>query len=132
VQVALHELLGHGSGKLFKTEASGETNFPADLKNPLDQQPIKSTYGPGQTYDSVFGELGSTLEGFCSFLPYLPPSSLFPSFFKTPFLCLIIFFQLILTQSVAPNVWESIYAPTWKYLSLFSFFPYHPEVKSLN
>ena len=62
VQVGLHELLGHGSGKLLRKESDGTLNYPADLKNPLDNQPVSKMYEPGETYDSKFTSLGSAYE----------------------------------------------------------------------
>lgn len=52
VQVGLHELLGHGSGKLLSQNEDGSKNFSPDLLNPLTKQVVNSWYKPGQTFDS--------------------------------------------------------------------------------
>ncbi|KAH7888205.1 peptidase family M49-domain-containing protein [Phlebopus sp. FC_14] len=63
LQVANHELLGHGSGKLFQEAADGSRNFDAaKIVNPLTGQNITSWYKPGQTPDSVLGEVSSSME----------------------------------------------------------------------
>ncbi len=64
VQVGLHELLGHGCGKLLQETAPGEFNF--DINNPpidpMTGKPVDSWYKPGQTWGSVFGGLAPTYE----------------------------------------------------------------------
>ncbi|KAG5642191.1 hypothetical protein DXG03_003429 [Asterophora parasitica] len=63
LQVANHELLGHGSGKLFEEQADGSRNFdPAKIINPLTGKPITSWYKAGQTAGSVLGEVSSSME----------------------------------------------------------------------
>jgi len=57
VDVAGHELIGHGSGKLFN-----ETNFSKDTINPLTGSKVDSWYGPGETWGSKFGRMGSAYE----------------------------------------------------------------------
>merc|ERR1711962_1575090 len=57
LQVGLHELLGHGSGKLLYPG-----NFPSDLTNPLTSQAVNKTYEKGETYDSKFTAMGSSYE----------------------------------------------------------------------
>lgn len=69
VQVGLHELLGHGSGKLFVQKKDGTFNFdkenlrlPHINTGPNPDAKVTSWYKDGETYDSVFGSLGSSFE----------------------------------------------------------------------
>ncbi|KAF7713068.1 Dipeptidyl-peptidase 3 [Penicillium ucsense] len=64
VQVGIHELLGHGTGKLLQETAPGEYNF--DISNPpvspVTGKPVSTWYKPGQTWSSVFGAIASSYE----------------------------------------------------------------------
>jgi dipeptidyl-peptidase-3 len=63
LMVALHELLGHGTGKLFtKDITTGELNFPADLKNPFNGEDITTYYLSNETWGQKFGKLHSGYE----------------------------------------------------------------------
>jgi dipeptidyl-peptidase III len=63
LQVGIHELLGHGSGKLFYQDADYGFNFDFGMKHPLHEgQPVCTWYKPGQTWDGVFGSLSSAYE----------------------------------------------------------------------
>jgi len=63
-KVALHELFGHGTGKLLFEMGPDQYNF--DIKNPpvnpLTGQPITNWYSQGQPTSSVFGEMDMSLE----------------------------------------------------------------------
>ncbi|KZT61788.1 hypothetical protein CALCODRAFT_490689 [Calocera cornea HHB12733] len=63
IQVANHELLGHGSGKLMKENEDGTKNFnPEKTINPLTGKPVDTWYKPGQTYGQIFGTCSSSHE----------------------------------------------------------------------
>ena len=63
LHVALHELMGHGVGKLFFKREDGSYNFPRDtFKNPLNDELVSTYYGPGETWNSKFGAVSASYE----------------------------------------------------------------------
>jgi dipeptidyl-peptidase-3 len=64
VQVGIHELLGHGTGKLLQETEPGKFNF--DVKSPpispITNKPVSTYYKPGQTWSSVFGTVAASYE----------------------------------------------------------------------
>lgn len=63
VQVGIHELLGHGTGKLLCETGDNEYNF--DIKSPplgLDGKPVSTYYKKGETWGSVFGSIAGSYE----------------------------------------------------------------------
>lgn len=63
VVVALHELLGHGTGKLFSKNSDGSFNFDHNnCINPLTDSKITTFYDIGETWHSKFGDLSGAYE----------------------------------------------------------------------
>ena len=62
VQVGIHELLGHGSGKLFHKDTPDAGALVAKaLPHPISGEPITGPfYDAGTTWDSTFGKIAST------------------------------------------------------------------------
>src|SRR2546430_2488058 len=62
--VVLHELLGHGTGKMMVQEGDNQFNFDINDPpvNPLNGNPIGSWYKPGQTWTGQFGDLATTVD----------------------------------------------------------------------
>ncbi|KAI6351049.1 hypothetical protein MCOR25_010192 [Pyricularia grisea] len=62
--VVLHELLGHGTGKMMVEKGKGEFNFDIENPpvNPLSGKPITSWYAPGQTWTGQFADLATTVD----------------------------------------------------------------------
>lgn len=54
VSVTLHELLGHGSGRLLREKP--------DFLNPLDNSEITTYYKENETWRSVFGSTSALYE----------------------------------------------------------------------
>jgi dipeptidyl-peptidase-3 len=60
----VHELLGHGTGKLLQEISPGIYNFDKDSPpiSPITNKPITTWYKPGQTWGSVFGSIAASYE----------------------------------------------------------------------
>lgn len=64
VQTIIHELIGHGTGKLLVETQPGQFNFDPHNPpiSPISNEPVCTWYKPGQTWNSVFKKLAPTLE----------------------------------------------------------------------
>ena len=64
VQVGIHELLGHGTGKLLQEIEPGKYNFDPENPpiSPISKEPCTTYYKPSQTWSSVFGAISSSYE----------------------------------------------------------------------
>ena len=64
VQVGIHELLGHGTGKLLQETSSGNFNFSKSSPpiSPLTKEPCTTYYKPSETYSTLFAALSSSYE----------------------------------------------------------------------
>lgn len=62
--IALHELLGHGTGQMMVQDARGDYNFDFDNPpiDPLSGKPIASWYRTGQTWTGQFRDLATTVD----------------------------------------------------------------------
>ena len=62
--VVLHELFGHGTGKLLQENEDSTSNF--SLVNlpvsPLTGEPIDSWYRPGETWTGVFQDIATSID----------------------------------------------------------------------
>lgn len=59
VQVAGHELFGHGSGKQFFKDKDGKC---PEFTDPLNGEKFTSCYNQGETYNERFGEISTSYE----------------------------------------------------------------------
>lgn len=64
VQVGIHELLGHGTGKLLSENSDGSFNYDHENPpvSPLTGKPVSTYYKKGQTWGSVFGAIAGSYE----------------------------------------------------------------------
>jgi dipeptidyl-peptidase III len=63
MNVALHELFGHGTGKLLTRDpVTGALNYPPELINPLTGRKVENPYSNTESPNQRFGDIGSALE----------------------------------------------------------------------
>ncbi|KAF1961986.1 dipeptidyl peptidase III [Byssothecium circinans] len=64
IMTAVHELLGHGTGKLLSEDPSGQYNFDKDNAptNPLTERPVDTWYLPGQTWTGIFEDIATSVD----------------------------------------------------------------------
>lgn len=63
MQVGIHELLGHGTGKLLSQEQDGSFNFDqAQVVSPITGDLITTYYKAGETWGSKFGAMAASYE----------------------------------------------------------------------
>ena len=64
IQVGIHELLGHGTGKLLMETSPGTYNFnhAEPPISPITGKPVTTYYKSGQTWNSVFGSFSASYE----------------------------------------------------------------------
>ena len=64
VQVGIHELLGHGTGKLLQETSPGQYNFDKahPPTNPVTNNPVLTFYKPSETYSTLFASISSSYE----------------------------------------------------------------------
>lgn len=62
MQVGIHELLGHGTGKLLSENADGTFNFDTAPVSPITGKPVTTYYKSGETWGSKFGAIAASYE----------------------------------------------------------------------
>lgn len=64
VSTAVHELLGHGAGKLLHEDSDGSCNFDKEHRplNPVTGRPVETWYKPGQVWTTVFEDIATSVE----------------------------------------------------------------------
>lgn len=62
--VVIHELLGHGTGRMLTQDGPESFNFDPKHPpiNPLNGEAIRSWYRPGQTWTGLFGDIATTVD----------------------------------------------------------------------
>lgn len=70
ISTVIHEVFGHGTGKLLAETAHDKYNFNIKQppKSPLTGEPIQTWYKPGEDWNRVFGTLAPTVEECRAFL----------------------------------------------------------------